>query len=242
MLVYVAGPYRGDVDKNIAAARKIAIELWEKDHAVICPHTNTAHFEDVCDVSDETYLKGDLAILARCDAVVVAPNHQESEGTLMEIAFAKQRKIPIYYYPDLPERHPTEVKFPKQSAGFMDIIMQMYRVHLDKNADYSPANVLGPGEVGLATRVWDKAVRIMNLNGIEVVASDGRYSPTLKLFLDFWEGVQKIIRRAGFLIVVPFFRFKVAEEPKNESLEDSLCDMSVYLIIWRLLRRGLWGR
>lgn len=34
MLLYVAGKYRGDVDANIAAARKVAAELYKAGHNV----------------------------------------------------------------------------------------------------------------------------------------------------------------------------------------------------------------
>ena len=44
----------------------------------------------------------------------------------------------------------------------------MYQVHLDKNADYSPANVLGVGEIGLIVRMWDKMTRLLNLLGFEI--------------------------------------------------------------------------
>jgi intein/homing endonuclease len=141
MLVYIAGKYRGDVDANIAAARKVAIELWEMGHVAICPHLNTAHFEQDCHVTDGVYLSGDLDILARCDAVVMVPGWQESVGARDEYDFAEYRGIPIYQYPDLPPLHPTEQDSPLQVRGFIDIVMKMYRTHLEKNQDYC----LAPG-------------------------------------------------------------------------------------------------
>ena len=65
-------------------------------------------------------------------------------------------------------KHITEQRSPNQAQGFRDIIEKMYTVHLDKNADYSPANVLGVGEIGLVVRLWDKMTRILNLLGFEV--------------------------------------------------------------------------
>jgi hypothetical protein len=69
MLLYVAGKYTGDVDANIAAARKVAVELWERGHAVICPHLNTAHMEQDCKVDYDAYLLGDFNMISRCDAI-----------------------------------------------------------------------------------------------------------------------------------------------------------------------------
>ncbi len=65
-------------------------------------------------------------------------------------------------------KHITEEKCPNQAAGFRVILEEMYQTHLDKNADYSPANVLGVGEIGLVVRLWDKMTRLMNLLGFEI--------------------------------------------------------------------------
>ncbi len=65
-------------------------------------------------------------------------------------------------------KHITEERSPNQAQGFREIIEKMYQTHLDKNADYSPANVLGVGEIGLVVRLWDKMTRLMNLLGFEI--------------------------------------------------------------------------
>jgi hypothetical protein len=71
----------------------------------------------------------------------------------------------VYIYPDIPPLHITEVRSPNQATRFAEVVMALYRVHLDKNADYSPANIAGTGEMGLATRLWDKMCRLLNLMG-----------------------------------------------------------------------------
>lgn len=165
MILYVAGPYRGDVEGNIAAARKVAIELWEAGHFALCPHLNTAHFEEDCSVDEETYIFRDLDMLARCDGIVLAPGWEKSEGARMEWDHAKTAGMPIWLYPEIPPPHPVEVRCPNQCAGFIRTVMMMYRVHLTKNQDYSPANILATGELGVATRLWDKIARLLNLYG-----------------------------------------------------------------------------
>jgi hypothetical protein len=70
--------------------------------------------------------------------------------------------------------HETEKRYPEQVAAFREILENMYKTHLDKNLDYSPSNVLATGIVGLATRIWDKTVRIMSLLGFNV--QTGEYS------------------------------------------------------------------
>lgn len=146
MLIYVAGPYRGDVEQNIQNAREVAIELWKLGHTVICPHANSAHMDEA-GIAHETFIEGDLKIIARCDALVVLPVFQDSEGTLQEIAYAERLRVPIYWYPKLPSLHPTEINCPQQCQAYAETLGQMYRTHLSKNEDYSPANILVAGEV-----------------------------------------------------------------------------------------------
>lgn len=179
MLVYIAGPYGAipghDIDDNIARSRDIAIDLWTMGHTAICPHLNTSHFEKDTDLKWDDYMRGDLKILARCDAIVMDELWEQSKGACVEREFAQQHNIPVYYYPTLPEIHPTEQSRPEQCNTFIDIVMRGYRVHLDKNADYSPANILGAGEIGLMTRVWDKISRLMNLFGFRVEIASSVY-------------------------------------------------------------------
>ncbi len=106
LVLYIAGPYSPkngrSTEEHIATARQVAIELWEAGHAPICPHLNTAGFENDCSVDWETYLRGDLAILERCDGVVLLPNWIESRGAIMENTAAMRLGKPRWVYPDLP--------------------------------------------------------------------------------------------------------------------------------------------
>lgn len=103
MVIYLAGKYRGDIDANIKAAREIAIELWEAGHTCISPHMNTQNFERDCNLPEREYIKRDLQIVARCDAVVMIPGWHDSEGAKDEWAYAFRNGIPIYQWPDYPE-------------------------------------------------------------------------------------------------------------------------------------------
>jgi len=102
MLLYVSGPYTGEVESNIAQARKVAIALWEKGHAVICPHLNTARMEQDCQATYDQFLAGDLMMIARCDGMVMAPNWEFSKGSKIEYEYAESLKLPVWEYPDLP--------------------------------------------------------------------------------------------------------------------------------------------
>ena len=101
-VAYVAGPYRSPlgvwgIRQNIAKATEIARELWLQGYAVICPHANTA-FMDGID-TDEIFLKGDLAILERCDLIVMIPGWEKSMGATAELEFAKSRGLEVKYWP-----------------------------------------------------------------------------------------------------------------------------------------------
>lgn len=211
MIVYISGKYsKGDISENIANARRVAIELWEKGYTVICPHLNTQHFEVDCNIPYESYIYGDMEILARCDAILMLPQWEESDGATQEKERAVLLGMPVYIYPDLPLPSPTEKKYPQQCAGFMALVMKMYRVMLAKNADYSGMNILGTGEIGVATRIWDKVARLLNLIGFDIKAE--------------------------------FQSFNGEKQAKNESVQDTYEDLSVYGIIGILLKAGIWGK
>ncbi len=98
-LGYVAGPFRGkdhwQIAENIRNAERLALEIWRLGVPVICPHANTAHFQDAAD--DRTWLEGDLEMLARCDFMVMTPDWQRSSGARAEHDFALARQIPVFY-------------------------------------------------------------------------------------------------------------------------------------------------
>ena len=103
-LVYVAGKYgngdrlsREEIDNNIHIARIAAIEIWEMGFAVICPHLNSYHFGDDCELTHEQYLEGDFRILDGCDIIYMLPNWKESEGAKLEHAYADENDIIIVY-------------------------------------------------------------------------------------------------------------------------------------------------
>jgi hypothetical protein len=90
-IAYIAMPYRGasewEVVQHVRAAEALALKYWRKGYAVICPHKNTALMGGAapCD----TWLHGDLALLARCDVIVMGPGWRGSEGACTELEHAR---------------------------------------------------------------------------------------------------------------------------------------------------------
>jgi hypothetical protein len=58
--------------------------------------------------------------------------------------------------------------YPEQFSEYQNILNQMMQLHKSKSEDYSPWNVKGVGEVGVAVRIWDKTARLMNLLGWDI--------------------------------------------------------------------------
>ncbi len=102
-VIFVSGAYRAnnipDLQENICKARTEAIKLWQQGWAVICPHSNTAYFDDYCD--EDVWLKGDIEILKRCDAIYMLKGWETSEGSKKEYNIAIEMGLEIIYQGDL---------------------------------------------------------------------------------------------------------------------------------------------
>ena len=98
-VVYVAGPYRGQdhwvIEGNIRRAEALALAVWMLGAAAICPHANTRYFQGAA--PDELWLDGDLAILAKCDAILMTPDWERSVGARAEHKAAKAVGMPVFY-------------------------------------------------------------------------------------------------------------------------------------------------
>lgn len=111
-LAYVAGPYRSNTESgvvhNIRMAEAVAIRLWRLGYAVICPHKNTALFGGLA--PDDTWLRGDLTMLFRCDLVVLVPGWRCSRGSRAEVSAALGAGIPVFEMQGgKPQKQVTEV-------------------------------------------------------------------------------------------------------------------------------------
>ena len=149
MIVYLSMPEKAYEKKEL---KSIYETLEGAGHATIFP---------LGGVTDEP-------LIAVSDAMVMCPSWETDVICRDEKKYAESLGIPIYEYPEYPALHPTESRNPNQAQTFREITGQMYRMHLRKNADYSPANILGTGEIGLVTRMWDKMARLLNLTGFNL--------------------------------------------------------------------------
>lgn len=93
---YLCAPYRGDVDQNILNARIHSVTLWRAGDVVLCPHTNTAFFDQMApDVDDGVWLDGCIRLLQKCDRLVLVPQPIMSDGMRVELEFAQANNIRV---------------------------------------------------------------------------------------------------------------------------------------------------
>lgn len=98
-VVYIAGPYREssywEQENNVRRAEALALEVWRAGAACICPHANTRFFQGAAD--DEVWLKGDIEIMDRCNAVLMTRDFARSKGAVAEWEHAKKVGLRVLY-------------------------------------------------------------------------------------------------------------------------------------------------
>lgn len=98
-VVYIGGAFRHPnnwgIQQNINRAAELALEVWQAGGAAVCPHLNAP----LCFVGllpEDAWLEGDLAILSRCEALLLVRGWDQSQGTRAEVKFAEKRGIPVF--------------------------------------------------------------------------------------------------------------------------------------------------
>lgn len=118
-VAYVAGPYRAKtiygITQNIEKAKKLAVKLWKKGYAVICPHANSALMDGACD--DSAFLDGGLELVRRSDFIVLVDGWKDSTGTLKEIELANELGIPVYHEEDIVAINLSQLKLKFDDAS-----------------------------------------------------------------------------------------------------------------------------
>lgn len=101
-VIYVAGPIRArgsfwKRELNIRDAEKVALELWRMGYAAICPHTMCRFYDDMNPKEAGYYLRGDLELIKRSDAVLLLDGWEDSSGSVDEHSFALKEGMLIFY-------------------------------------------------------------------------------------------------------------------------------------------------
>lgn len=98
LVVYVSGPITADnawlKELNIRYAEEVGLSLGDSpfNTSPIVPHTACRFFGGTRD--RDVFMEIDIAQLSRCDAMVLCPGWENSEGCKSELAYAQEKGIP----------------------------------------------------------------------------------------------------------------------------------------------------
>ena len=94
---YLSHPFSGDEEKNRAAAEVIQRELQEKHPRAIYVNP-LANFKALAGMEYDQIMGYCLELLMRCDGVTMAGDYRASKGCMIELAYAREYGIPVFFY------------------------------------------------------------------------------------------------------------------------------------------------
>ncbi len=99
-LIYVASPYAGDIENNVAFAKSACEYVMEQGHAFFAPHLYYTQFlDDSKPAQREIGLEMGIETLKRCDELWLFGD-TISHGMRKELEFAKKQNIPTFHVRD----------------------------------------------------------------------------------------------------------------------------------------------
>lgn len=103
-IVYISGKYTGtpsETLKYIEDAEIASVELMRLGWGTLTPHKNAGSYEKYeaanPNLTYDWFISMDLEMLRRCDAIFMLSNWTDSKGAKIELKFAKEMGIPVYY-------------------------------------------------------------------------------------------------------------------------------------------------
>lgn len=214
--IYLAGPIsRGDLAANIKQATAAARQLIAAGYAPFCPQLTCYLGGDTPTVSGgvshDEWMEVDLPWVAVADAVLRLPG--ESAGADIEVQYADDNGIPVYYgVDDFLSTWEVEEAQVRASSGenrgdprFLQYLDDLRKLHLGKGYDYA-----------------DEGDPLRNY---VVSATDNGLQPWQSAMLRLSE---KYHRLTNLL--------KKGAQPNYESLDDTFMDLAAIALIVRSLR------
>lgn len=99
-LAYIAGPFRAStplgVRRNVEAARDLGLHVAEAGLYPIIPHMLTQEFDKL--LTDQFWLDGTMALLDRCDVIVLTEHWARSKGASAERLRALELGMPAFVW------------------------------------------------------------------------------------------------------------------------------------------------
>lgn len=97
-LIYIAGPFRAPtawgIAENVREAERWGLLVAQAGAYPVIPHANTHLFQGQC--NDAFWLEGTIALMRKCDGVLLCPRWRESKGATAEAREANRLGIPIF--------------------------------------------------------------------------------------------------------------------------------------------------
>jgi hypothetical protein len=133
-IVYVAGPYRGEIKYNVLKAAAVGRLLRQCGKAVIIPHVESLFFPE--SLTEEEWIEHGIDLLHCVDTVVLVPEWQDSSGTRNEIEYGKEYKKSVYEFDELCNilKADRSIRFDDYFAEYSQFVARLdsYRKELDK--------------------------------------------------------------------------------------------------------------
>lgn len=100
VFVYISGPIKPteghSVERNVADALDVFIELMRLGIPAFCPHLTAAFPSAHTEIGYEKWLEFDFRVIDRCTHVFMLPRWAISKGSIRERDYAIDRGIPVY--------------------------------------------------------------------------------------------------------------------------------------------------
>ena len=97
LMHYLSHPFTGDEIKNRAEAERIQRELQEKFPHVLYV-SPIANFKALAGMEYATIMGYCLELLNKCGAVTMTVDYRSSKGCMIELAYAREKGIPVFFY------------------------------------------------------------------------------------------------------------------------------------------------
>ena len=133
-VIYVAGPYRGEIKYNVLKAAAVGRLLRQCGKAVIIPHVESLFFPE--SLTEDEWIEHGIDLLHCVDTIVLVPEWQNSSGTGNEIEYAKEYKKSVYEFDEMCSilKEDRSIRFDDYFAEYSQFVERLdsYRKELDR--------------------------------------------------------------------------------------------------------------
>lgn len=97
ILHYLSHPFTGDEENNRASAEAIQRELQERSKYILYVNP-LANFKALKGMEYDKIMGYCLELLSKCVGVTMTGEYRASKGCMIELAYAREYHIPVFFY------------------------------------------------------------------------------------------------------------------------------------------------